>query len=103
MTASDNTRDVAKTIETVQKLVTLAVSEAASDDGTEAGRTAAMQAAKLIAEHELVCVPKADLDRARAQVEGARNLARQTQAEGQKNMLLGAALGFMVGGGKLFR
>jgi hypothetical protein len=102
MTTPEKTADVEKTIETVQKLVSLAVSEE-QGTSTEAGRTAAMQAAKLIHDHDLVCVPKADMDRALRMVEGARSLAKKAQAEGQKNMLLGAALGFFVGGGKLFK
>jgi hypothetical protein len=102
-TASGNeSKTVEKTIETIQKLVTLAVTE---EDGqpTEEARTAAVTAAKMIHDNELVCVPKADMDRALKLVEGARDLARRTKAEGQKNMLIGAALGFFVGGGKLMR
>lgn len=75
----------------VTKLVALAQS-----DNEEEARTAAMQAVRLMNEHKLTCVPQAELDSAMKFVEGARELARQTKEEGQKKMMIGAALGFLA-------
>ena len=104
MTTASSTKDVKdveKTIETVQKLVALGVTEDGGEP-TEEARTAAVQAVRLIHDNALVCVPKADMDRALKMVEGSKELARRAKAEGQKNMLLGAALGFVLGGKKIF-
>ncbi len=85
------------TLEKVQKLVRLA----ASGDSEEA-RTAAMQATRLMKEHELVLVPRSEIERIEKMVDGARQLAEAQKSEKMQNMAIGAFAGFLFGskGGK---
>jgi len=81
----------AKVLEKVHNLVKLA----ASGD-TEEARTAAVQATKLMKEHELVLVPKTEIDRVQKMVEGAQALARQHAAEATQKMLIGGVVGLLL-------
>lgn len=81
-----------KVLEKVHNLVKLA----ASGD-TEEARTAAMQATKLMKEHELVLVPKHEIDRVQRMVEGAQALAREQKSDGQQKMLIGGIVGMLLG------
>jgi hypothetical protein len=93
MTDNVRAKDVEQTIDRVQKLVALAQS-----DDVEEARTAAVQATRLIHEQKLVCIPEEALERMTKEVQGSRALATaQAKAEGQKNLLIGLALGFFGG------
>lgn len=87
--ATDNGTDRA-TLERVQKLVRLA----ASGD-TEEARTAAMQATRLMKEHELVLVPRSEIERIERMVSGAQQLAESQKSEKMQNMAIGALAGFL--------
>jgi hypothetical protein len=80
-----------KVLEKVHNLVKLA----ASAEGEEA-RTAAVQATKLMKEHELVLIPRSEIERVEKAIEGARALARQQQNEGMQKMLIGGAVGLFL-------
>lgn len=82
-----------KVLEKVASLVRLA--NGAPD--TEEARTAAVQAMQLMKEHELVLVPKSELERVQKVVEGANALARQVKEEGTQKMVLGAMAGLFLG------
>jgi len=86
MAASD-----AKVLQKVHDLVKLA----ASGD-TEEARNAAVSATKLMKEHELVLVPKAEIQRVEKMVEGAQALAKQYKDEKMQNMLVGGVVGLLL-------
>jgi formiminotetrahydrofolate cyclodeaminase len=73
----------------VNQLVQLAV----QNDNEEEARSAAVQAAQLMAKHELVCVPRAELEAAQKVVSGAQQLATQAKKEKWTNMGIGLILG----------
>jgi hypothetical protein len=81
-----------KVLEKVHNLVKLA----ASGD-TEEARTAAVQATRLMKEHELVLVPKTEIDRVEKMVQGAQALARETKQDGTQKMLIGGIVGMLLG------
>jgi phosphoserine phosphatase len=85
-------------VEKVQKLVALASD---GDEDSEEARTAALQAVRLMKEHNLAVIDEDALNKAMKLVEGARDLAKNAKAEGQKQILIGAALGYVFGGGKM--
>jgi Protein of unknown function (DUF2786) len=80
-----------KTLEKVQKLIKLAAS-----DNEEEARTAAVQATALMREHELVLVPRAEIERVEKIVEGARQLAVSQKQEGIQKMLIGGLAGLVL-------
>jgi hypothetical protein len=92
MATQSNTKTAEDIVERVQNLCR----QAQSDNENEA-RTAALLAVRLMNEHELSFVPKAELDKAMKAIEGAQVLAKQAKAENTKNMLLGGLIGAFVG------
>lgn len=87
-----------KVLEKVGDLVRLANSKSddEDEDGKEERRTAAMQATRLMKEHELVLVPKAEIDRVKKMIGDANALAKKYEGEAQQKMLLGALGGFLL-------
>lgn len=83
-----DTKVDAKVLQKVGDLVRLANS---ADE--EEARTAAIQATKLMKEHELMLVPRSELERIKTMVSGANALAKQYKDEAQQKMLIGALAG----------
>jgi hypothetical protein len=83
-------------LEKVQKLCTLALSE---EDGepTEEARTAAITATRLMKEHDLVIVPREQLEAAQKAINGATELRREAKKAKRDGMILGGVLGVMAG------
>jgi hypothetical protein len=81
-----------KVLEKVHNLVKLA----ASGD-TEEARTAAVQATRMMKEHELVLVPRSEIERVEKMVQGAQQLARETRQDGTQKMLIGGIVGMLLG------
>jgi cobalamin biosynthesis protein CbiD len=81
-----------KMLEKVGNLIKLANG---SDD--EEARTAAKQAVVLMKEHELVLVPKSEIDRIQKVVAGAQALQETMKQEKLQNMALGALAGVFLG------
>jgi hypothetical protein len=92
MTAQSTTKTTEDIVERVQNLCRLAQNENENE-----ARSAAMQAVRLMNEHELAFVPKAQLEHAMKAIQGAQELAKQAKAESTKNMLLGGLIGAFVG------
>lgn len=88
--------DLQATVEKIDKLVALSAS-----DNVEEARNAAMKAASMIREADLVCIPRKEVEALVARVEGASKAITKAKEAGNRNMMLGAALGFFFGGGKL--
>lgn len=80
--------DVAKATQRVTELVALA-----QQDNENEARTAAMAAVRLMAKHELVVIPKGQLEEVQAVVEKAKKLAKRAKDEKTKNLVVGALLG----------
>jgi hypothetical protein len=82
-----------KVLEKVGKLLKLA-----NDGGgeSEEARSSAIQAVKLMKEHELVLVPKSEIDRVSKLIEGANSLARQQKGEATQKLILGAVAGVLL-------
>jgi hypothetical protein len=80
-----------KVLEKVHNLIKLA----AGAEGEEA-RTAAVQATKLMKEHELVLVPKTEIDRVQKMVEGTQALAKAQKQEGMQKILIGGLAGLVL-------
>jgi hypothetical protein len=78
-------------VDTVAKLLALA----ASADEDEA-RTAAVQAARLMAKHDLVPMPKSDVERVARIAEEAAKTERKAQRAKSDGLLLGGLLGFVA-------
>jgi hypothetical protein len=87
--------DQDKVLERVAQLVSLAQS-----DNEEEARTAAMQATRMMKEHRLVLIPEAEIERVKKVVGEAQALARTHEQGGTQKMMLGAVVGFLLGGGK---
>lgn len=68
----------------------------AQSDNEEEARTAAMTATKMMAEHKLVLVPQAEIDRIQTTIGEMRKASAKFESEGQQKMLIGALLGFVV-------
>jgi len=84
-------------VETVQKLLKLA----ADDPDSEESRTAAVKVVALMKENDLVLVPRSVIEEGMRKVGEATALAQKAEQEKVQNMLIGAAAGFFLGGGKL--
>lgn len=97
MAKKKNAEESTKIVERVQKLVSLAA-DGDTDEGTEEERTAAIKAVKLMAEHKLSVVPESEMQRAQKIIGEAKEIVQRIRAEGQNKMLLGAALGYFLGG-----
>jgi hypothetical protein len=80
-----------KVLEKVHNLVKLA----ASGDSEEA-RTAAVQATKLMKEHELVLVPRAEIERVEKMIAGHAALARQQEAQTTQKMMIAGLAGLFL-------
>ena len=82
-----------KVLEKVRKLVLLA-----NDGGedSEESRTAAVQVTKLMKEHELVLIPKAEIDRVQKLIGDAQALARTQKADATQKMLIGGIAGLLL-------
>jgi hypothetical protein len=80
-----------KVLEKVHNLVKLA----ASGDSEEA-RTAAVQATKLMKEHELVLVPRAEIERVEKMIAGHAALARQQQEQTTQKMMIAGLAGLFL-------
>lgn len=89
-------------VEKVSNLMALARTEEKGEP-TEEARNAAVQACKLIEQNELVVVRKGDLEQAAKAVEGARAIRKAAQKEKREGMLLGGAIGLMLGRGGFFK
>lgn len=87
--------------ERLAKLVALA---ADGDGSSEESRTAAVQALKLMREHDLIIVSAEEHAAARASVGQARELVRKIQQQrATKNTMVGVGLGVLLARyGKLF-
>ena len=79
-------------VERVQDLCKLA----ASDNENEA-RSAAMQAVRLMNEHELAFVPRKDLDRAMKMIDGAQALAKSAEEKANQKLVVGLVAGAFLG------
>jgi hypothetical protein len=88
MAAKEKTKDPQAVVEKVQKLVALA----ASADEDEA-RTAAMQAVRLMSEHELVCIPRSYVEGVKDHVDAA---IRDVRAKAEKDKMIWGVLGFLL-------
>ncbi len=87
------TRSTAQVVERVQHFVALAT----NNESEEEARNAAMKAIELMKEHDLAFVPRSDLEKVRTAVEGAERLATRAKQEKMQNMLIGGALGLLLG------
>jgi hypothetical protein len=75
-----------KVLEKVHNLVKLAAS----------GDTAAVQATKLMKEHELVLVPRAEIERVEKMIAGHAALARQQQEQTTQKMMIAGLAGLFL-------
>jgi hypothetical protein len=84
-------------IDRVQKLVNLAQSV---EDGepTEEARTAAIQAVRLMNEHQLTVVPQVELENVQKVIAGAQAAMRKASSERTKNIAIGFGLSMLFGG-----
>jgi|SRR5579872_2511097 len=87
--AKTETEKQQKVLERVQHLVQLAVQNTEEQEA----RSAAMQAAQLMTEHDLVCVPRSQLEAAQKVVSGAQQLVKKAKQEKWTNMGIGLILG----------
>jgi hypothetical protein len=81
-----------KTLDKVGDLIKLA-----NDGDTEEARTAAMKAVALMKQHELVLVPKSEIERIQKVVAGAQALERTMKEEKIQNMVIGGLAGVLLG------
>jgi Protein of unknown function (DUF2786) len=88
MASSKEKRDPQAVVEKVQKLVALA----ASAEEDEA-RTAAMQAVRLMTEHELVCIPRSYVEGVKEHVDAA---IRDVRAKADRDKMIWGVLGFLL-------
>ena len=72
-----------------------------SDDDEEA-RTAAMTATVLMKEHELVILPRSEIDRINEAIREATKLAKESKSEANNKLIMGVLAGMTLGKGKLF-
>jgi hypothetical protein len=94
----NDTAEQQKVLERVHQLVSLAC----KNDSEDEARTAAIQAAQLMVKHDLVVVPRAELEVAQKLINGARQLQTQAKKEKWTNMGIGLVLGqILLGKGGL--
>lgn len=89
-TSRESSRDA---LEKVQKLIRLATS-----DNEEEARSAAIQATRLMKEHELVLVPRSEIERIEKVIGEAQSLAASSKQESMQKMMLGALAGYLFAG-----
>lgn len=87
-------KSIAQVLEQMENLVKLAK----DDPESEESRNAAMQVVNLMDEHDLVCIPKTDVERAKKVIDGAQGLMKKAKQEKNKAMLMGAIAGYMFAG-----
>lgn len=68
---------------------------------TEEGRSAAVKLVRHMKENDLVLVPKSYIERQAAVVGDAAALAEKAKKEQLTNIMIGGALGYLFGGGKI--
>jgi hypothetical protein len=73
---------------------------AADDPESEESRTAAVKVVLMMKENDLVLVPRDVIEASLRKVGEATALAQKAEQEKIQNMLIGAGIGFFVGGGK---
>lgn len=81
-----------KVLQQVRDLVKLAN----DDEDSEESRTAAMKATRMMKQHELVLIPKSEIDRVQKMVEGAQQLARQHASERNQDRMMGGIVGLLL-------
>ena len=89
-------KEPTEVVEKCRKLLKLAV----DDPESEESRTAAVAVVQLMKENDLVLVHKDVIESSLKRVGEANELVRKAEAEKIQNMMLGAAAGFFLGGGK---
>jgi hypothetical protein len=82
-----------KTIDTVSKLIRLANDR---DGDSEEARTAALTVTKMVKDHDLVLIPRAEFERIKTVIQGAHALAKTAQEGAQQKMLLAGLAGLMA-------
>lgn len=92
---SSNSSDQRTVLKRVGALVKRAQSPTGEDD--EEARTAAMQAALMMREHELVLIPKSEIERIETAIKQAQEVARKSKDEAQQKLIMGALAGIMLG------
>jgi len=73
---------------------------AADDPDSEESRTAAVKVVMMMKENGLVLVPRSVVEDSLKRIGEATAIAQKAEQEKMQNMLLGAAAGFFLGGGK---
>ncbi len=96
MASKDDTK---KALKKVGDLVRRAQSPTGDDD--EEARNAAIGALALMKEHELVVVPRSELDRVNEQLRSVNEKIQAVSKEANMKMLIAGIGGLMLGGGKL--
>ena len=88
----------------VLKRVTALIQRAQSptDEDDEEARSAAMQAARMLKEHQLVVVPKTEIERVEAAIRHAHDIAKKSKDEAQQKLIMGVLGGLMLGKKGLF-
>lgn len=90
MSSTRKPNDVLKKVHDLIKL--------SQSDNEDEARTAAMQATRLMAQHQLVLVPQSELDRVNEAVRDMQRKMDEAKDDGTKRMLIGAVLGFAAAG-----
>lgn len=82
-----------KTLDKLGALVRLANDK---PEDSEEARTAAMTVVHMMKEHELVIIPRAELERIKTVVGAANALAKRHQEEAQSKMVMAGLAGLMA-------
>lgn len=90
MSSNRKPNDVLKKVQDLIKL--------SQSDNEDEARTAAMQATRLMAQHQLVLVPQSELDRVNSAVRDLQEKVTKAKDDHTKQLLIGAALGFAAAG-----
>lgn len=90
MSSNRKPNDVLKKVQDLIKL--------SQSDNEDEARTAAMQATRLMAQHQLVLVPQSELDRVNGAIKDMQAQMQSAKDESTKRMLIGAVLGFAAAG-----
>ena len=83
----------------VLKRVTALIQRAQSPTGEddEEARTSAMQAARMLKDHQLVVVPKSEIERVEQAIRHAHEIAKKSKDEAQQKLIMGVLGGLMLG------
>jgi len=90
-------KDIREVMEKVRDLAKLA-----ERDDSEEARNAAVKAIKLLRQHEIVMIPKHELEKMASKVNGAIEAERKINEQKTMNIVMGFVGGLLVGGKKLF-